>query len=194
MSIAISSPTATPTGLRTCQSDSLGYIAHQYELNALADRLKRQSYRGAIIGPSGCGKTMLLQALGDELMEHGLTPLPLLLESERKKALPADWRRTIRNARPTDALLLDGYDLLPRSARAWVWFAAMRAGAVIVTSAKPGVFTTLAQPKPDAELLEQLITRKLPTAEAGVDAGKLMEQSGGNLRVAMDSIDQRIKG
>ena len=187
MNIAISSSTAAPNGLRTSQSNGLGYIATGETTEQIAHRLKQHSYRGAICGPSGCGKTILLQALGDELMAHGLSPLPLLIESERKKALPADWRRTIRNARPTDALLLDGYDLLPRSARAWVWFATMRAGAVIVTSTKPVAFTTLAKPKPTAQLLGQLIARKLPTAQADVDADALFEQSGGDLRIAMNS-------
>lgn len=192
MSIAITNSTATPDGLRPIQSDALGYIAHQYELSELADRLKRQAYRGAICGPSGCGKTIMLQALGDELMAHGLTPLPLLTDSGRKQALPADWRRTIRNARPTDALLLDGYDLLTRSARTWIWFATMRAGAVIVTAKKHAAYTTLANPKPNAKLLEQLIARKVPTAQADVDAKALLEKSNGDLRVAMDSIDQRL--
>jgi len=194
MHAAISSPTAPLRDLRVSTKHPLGYIPHPFTMQALALRLSRQGYRGAITGPTGCGKTVMLQALGDELMGHGLTPLPLTIDPERGRALPTDWRRAIRKARPTDALLLDGFDLLPRWARAWVWFASMRAGAVVVTAERDVVYTALARPEPSAHLLEQLIDRVLPVSNLDIDCQALFEQSKGNLREALDIVNQRIQG
>jgi len=165
--------------------DALGYIEFEYVLSEVASRLERHGYRGAICGPHGCGKTAMLQALGDQLMEHGLTPLPLFINSDRNQALPADWRRTIRRAKQTDALLLDGYDLLPMWARAWVWFASRRAGAVVVTTHREVRFKTLARPTPSRILLKQLVEQLAPTLMDEIDTDRLFDQSGGNLREAL---------
>jgi hypothetical protein len=194
MHTAIPTPTVHPADLRISSRKSLGYIGYEYIMEEVADRLSRQGYRGAITGPVGCGKTIMLQALGDELMEHGLTPLPLTIDAQRSRALPAGWRRAIRNARPTDALLLDGYDLLPAWARLWVWFTSMRAGAVVVTAKRDVVYTPLAKPTPSPYLLELLIARMLPSSKLDIDCHALLEQCNGNLHDAMDTVNQRIQG
>lgn len=165
--------------------DRLRYIAHEYELEEIALRLKRHGYRGAICGPAGSGKTTMLQALGDELMAHGYSPLTLCLEQDRKKALPKNWFRTIRKARHTDALLLDDYDLLPWWARAWVWATSMRAGAVVVTAKRDMRFKTLARPKPTAALLKQLVEQLAPTKAKQVNCASIFEQCQGNLSDAL---------
>ena len=176
-----------PTAIATPPQrvDTLGYIAQDYELHDVALQLKHHRYRGAIVGPSGCGKSITLQALGDELMAHGLSPLPLRLDPDRAQVLPMAWRRTIRQARHTDALLLDDYDRLPRWARAWVWFASMRAGAVVVTSRRKALFKTLARPKPTAALLEQLVEQTLPAAVSPIDYDAIVAQCEGNLHEAL---------
>ena len=165
--------------------EKLAYIAYEYNLQEVATRLKRHNYRGAICGPAGSGKSVMLQALGDELMDHGLTPLPLILNPDRTSALPQDWRRKIRNARHTDALLLDGYDLLPLWARVWVSLASMRAGAVIVTSQKQMRFKTLAHLKPTVTLLRQLVDKLQSNASDTVDCDAIFKSCGGNLRAAL---------
>lgn len=165
--------------------DSLPYLEFEYALSDVALRLKRHGYRGAITGPHGCGKTAMLQALGDQLMEHGLTPLPLFINQDRKHALPKDWRRTIRSARHTDALLLDGYDLLPIWARAWVWFASRRAGAVVVTTHKDVRFNTVAKPTSSRILLKKLVTKLAPSLGDSIDSDRLFERCEGNLREAL---------
>ena len=165
--------------------DSLPYLEYEYALSEVAMRLKRHGYRGAISGPHGCGKTAMLQALGDQLMEHGLTPLPLFINQDRKHALPNDWRRTIRNARHTDALLLDGYDLLPMWARGWVLFASMRAGAVVVTTHREVRFKTIACPTPSRVILRRLIAQLAPTLEDSIDSDQLFDRCDGNLRDAL---------
>ena len=194
MHATITSQPAPPADLVISSRQSLGYIAHEYKMEEVAHRLKRHKYRGAIIGPTGCGKSIMLQALGDELMEHGLSPLPLTIDPDRSKALPTDWRRTIRNARPTDALLLDGYDLLPRWARTWVLFASSRAGAVVVTAERDVFYRSLVKPTPSPDLLEKLIARMLPASSLDLDAHAIFEESGGNLHAALKIVNQRIQG
>ena len=164
----------------------MDYIAYEYEMQEMAERLKRHGYRGAICGPAGCGKSVMLHALGDELMEHGLSPLPLNLHPDRLEAFPTAWRRTIRKARHTDALLLDNYDLLPMWARAWVWAASMRAGAVVVTTHRESGFKTLAKPRPTAMLLKQILEQILQPTTHQMDYQSLFEKSDGNLRRAID--------
>lgn len=194
MQTAIMPQPAPPVDLRVSSRSTLGYIAHEYNMDEIATRLRRHGYRGAITGPAGCGKTIMLQALGDELMEHGLSPLPLTIDPQRNKALPTDWRRTIRNARPTDALLLDGYDLLPRWARLWVLLASRRAGAVVVTANKDVHYKSLAKPRSTAHLLELLIARMLPASNLDLDCNAIFQECQGNLNVAMDLVNQRIQG
>lgn len=171
--------------------DQLAYIAYEYELEELAQRLKRHGYRGAISGPAGSGKTTMLQALGDELMAHGYSPLTLCLEQERTKALPKNWCRTIRNVRHTDALLLDDYDLLPWWGRAWVWFVSMRAGAVVVTTKRDMRFKTLARPRPTVALMQMLVEQLAPGQAKQIDCSAIFVQCRGNLRDALRQVCQR---
>ena len=167
------------------RAEPLGYIVYECDLQKVASRLQHHGYRGAICGPDGCGKTTMLQALGDELMEHGLSPLPLHLAPDRSQALPMTWRRTIRKARHTDALLLDDYDLLPFWARAWVWAASTRAGAVVVASQREVRFKTLARPKPTAALLQKLVEQTRPAAASPIEYDAILAQCEGNLHEAL---------
>ncbi|MEM6504596.1 MAG: hypothetical protein AAF711_03925 [Planctomycetota bacterium] len=194
MHAAITSQPAAPAGLLISQRDKFGYIPLNYLMEEVATRLKRHGFRGAITGPAGCGKTTMLQALGDELLAHGLSPLPLTIEPERSQPLPNDWQRTIRSARPTDALLLDNYDLLPRWARLWVLFASRRAGAVVVTAKRDVYFNTLAKPRPTPVLLEQIVARMLPATNLDIDARAMLEQCHGNLHAALDRVNEQAQG
>ncbi|MBX2852369.1 MAG: hypothetical protein KTR15_11555 [Phycisphaeraceae bacterium] len=192
MQAALSRPTkqlSNPLSLK--RIDAMSYIAYEYEMQEVAFRLRRHGYRGAICGPKGSGKSVMIQALGDELMRHGLSPLPLGLGEGKHKALPTEWRRTIRKARPADALLLDGYDLLPAWARAWVWLASRRAGAVVVTSHHDVRFKTLARPKPTAALLQRLGEQLHYAAHSAIDYDTALKRSKGDLRQALRLICQQ---
>jgi hypothetical protein len=165
--------------------DALPYVEFEYVLSEVAIRLKRHGYRGAICGPHGCGKTAMLQALGDQLMDHGFTPLPLFINQNRTQALPDEWRRAIRRARPTDALLLDGYDLLPWWARAWVCFASRRAGAVVLTTHRDVWYKSIARPRASPALFRKLVTRLSKAHAESMDTDRLFDQANGNLREAL---------
>lgn len=165
--------------------DTLPYVEYDHALADVACKLKRHRYRGALVGPHGCGKTTMLQALGDQLMEHGLTPLPLFINSDQRGTLPGDWTRTIRRARRTDALLLDGYDLLPFWARVWALSVSKRAGALVVTAHQQTHLTTVARLCTSPELLQQLIQRLAPSVNGTIDADRLYRDTQGNLRDAL---------
>lgn len=167
--------------------DSLDYIEFDHTLPEIADRLQQRSYRGAICGPHGSGKTAMLQALGDELMHRGLSPLPLFINSDQRGQLPADWARAIRRAKPTDVLLLDGYDLLPAWARAWALFASRKAGGVVVTTHHTVFLETVARPQTSPVLLNQLVHQLAPNidGELKFDIDALYRKASGNLRDAL---------
>lgn len=164
--------------------DTLAYVEFDHNLSDIADKLKQMNYRGAICGPHGCGKTAMLQALGDELMRHGLTPLPLFINSDHRGTLPKSWQVTIRKARPTDVLLLDGYDLLPWWARGWVLTRSSNAGGVIVTAHKRVFFHTIAQPHSSLALLNHLIDQLMPGDDVQINTERLFDRAQGNLRDA----------
>lgn len=166
--------------------DRLAYIDHDHALTAVAAHLKQRNYRGALCAPHGHGKSALLRALGEHLMEHGLAPLPLFMNADERGRLPRTWRRTVAAARPTDALLLDGYDLLPAWARLWVVFRSRRAGALIVTTHRDGYLPTVARPESSPALLRRLIDELSPTGCETLDVEKLYHESNGNLRDALE--------
>ena len=172
--------------------DAMSYIPYEYEMQEVALRLKRHGYRGAICGPRGSGKSVMLHALSDELLVHGLTPLPLVMDADKRGTMPTEWRRAIRKARPTDALLLDGYDLLPAWSRAWVCFASRRAGAVVVTSHHDVRYQTLARPKPTAKLLQLLSEQLYYAGHSGIDYDAALHRSGGDLREALKLVCIRM--
>ena len=165
--------------------DALRFMEHEYALAEVADRLKKARYRGALVGPHGCGKTTMLQALGDQLMEHGLTPLPLFTNADTRDWQTSQWRHTIRRARKTDALLIDGYDLLPAWARAWVLLASRHAGAVVVTSHRAVRLPTVARPSTSPYLLDELIHKLAPSVNGDIDTDRLFRETHGNLREAL---------
>lgn len=148
--------------------------------------LERRGYRGALVGPHGTGKTTLLREVGDRLIEAGLAPMPLFMNSDDRGTLPRHWKSAIRMAGHGDALLLDGYDLLPRWARLWVMHASRGASAVVVTSHRRCVWKTVAKTSSSPAVLERLVaqlTGEDAADSVGLDA--LWHKHHGNLRDAL---------
>lgn len=165
--------------------DALPYIEHAIALDDVMHRLAAHHHRGAIVGPHGCGKSAMLEALGPRLQAKGLRPRPLFMNSDERGRLPRRWRAAIRSATAEDALLLDGYDLLPRWARLWVLIRSRKAGAVVVTTHQASAFKTIARPQPSRQLLAALLAQLADEDAHRIDAASLHKQSRGNLREAL---------
>ena len=159
--------------------DRLSYRFRVADTAALIDGLLRNGNRGAIIGPHGSGKTTLL--------EH----LAVRLEGEMVWIrLSADTVAPVRSARaglPTDVgprhtLLIDGAEQLGP----WSWWRLshqMRyAGAIVVTSHRPGRLPTIYECATDPELLTELVGELAPEVVDAVDLEDLFERNRGNIR------------
>lgn len=170
---------------RAQRTDALAFVEFDLTVLGVAQDLAKHNHRGALVGPHGTGKSTLLQALGDHLVPHGLCPLPLFMNSDERGTFPTVWRRTIANAHPNDLLLLDGYDLLPIWARAWVLHKSRPAGGLIVTSHRHTRLPTVAITRTSPALLEQLLDELDPVAAEQIDAFSLYRRCDGNLRDAL---------
>lgn len=177
---------------RVQRLDALGFVEACVTVDGVMRKLAERRYRGAIVGPHGTGKTTLLREIGDRLIGMGLSPMPLFMNSEDRGTLPRSWRSAFRTAGHGDALLLDGYDLLPFWARAKLLYATGGASAVIVTTHRRCALRTIARTHSSPALLQQLVTQ-LTDAEAAdrIDCESLWHQHGGNLRDALRTLYDR---
>lgn len=189
-----------PQAARPCDNpfrvgrlDALGYVDHGADLGTVVASLKQNNYRGALVGGHGTGKSTLLGAVGDRLIEHGLSPMPLFMNTEERGTLPLRWRIAVRRAGEGDALLLDGYDHLPRWARLWVRYKAQYAGALVVTSHRRCRLRTVAQMQTSPALLRTLVAELAGAAyAASVDCDALWHETQGNLRDALRRLYDRV--
>lgn len=188
--------TAQPSRTRPCDNpfraqrlDALAFVEEAVRLDDVMQALGGRGLRGAIVGPHGTGKTTLLHAVGERLIGEGLSPMPLFMNAEDRGTLPRAWRAAFRTAGHGDALLLDGYDLLPFWARAKLLYTTGGASAVVVTTHRRCAFRTIARTQSSPALLQKLVT-ELTDAEAPerIDCVSLWRQHGGNLRDALRAL------
>ncbi len=195
---ALPPPTAaveTPRG-RPCDNpfraqrlDALSFVEEAVRLDDVMQVLGGRRYRGALVGPHGTGKTTLLHAVGERLIGHGLSPMPLFMNTDERGTFPARWRVALRRAGRGDALLLDGYGHLPAWARARVRLTARSAGAVVVTAHKRCALPTAARTASSPALLRTLVTELTDDATADrIDCETLWQQHRGNLRDALRAL------
>lgn len=170
---------------RVQRTDALRFVEMDLTVQGVAERLQRHGYRGAIVGRHGTGKSTLLHELGDHLVTHRLSPLPLFMNTEQQGSFPAGWRRTIAKARATDLLMLDGYDHLPRWAKLWVLLRSRAAGGLVVTSHRHTALDTIAITRTSPALLQKLLEELDPAEAKRFDTMKLYREADGNLRDAL---------
>lgn len=177
---------------RAQRLDALRYLEGVVAVEDVVAALGKNGLRGALVGPHGTGKTTLLRDVGDRLIGQGLSPMPLFMNSDDRGTLPRSWRAAMRLAGHGDALLLDGYDLLPRWARAWVLHASRGASAVVVTAHRRCAFKTVARTGTSPALLQRLVTRLTDeTTAASIDCVALWQRHEGNLRDALRELYDR---
>lgn len=179
---------------RVQRTDALRFVEMDLTVQGVAERLHRHRNRGAIVGRHGTGKSTLLHELGDYLVGHGLSPLPLFMNTEQQGSFPDLWRRTIAKARSTDLLMLDGYDHLPRWARAWVLLRSRKAGGLVVTSHRHTHLDTIAITRSSPALLAKLLHELDPVAAERFDTIRLYRETQGNLRDALRLAYDRMAG
>jgi hypothetical protein len=148
------------------------------ELHRSFDRLGRRS---AIVGAHGRGKTTLLEDFCDRLSSDGLTVRWFRFD---------DRARRLGRLPPftsSDLVACDGAEQLGW----WDWMrfrrAASGAGALLITTHRPGRLPTLYRCETTERLLAEIID-SLGVEASPVHVRRLFEEHGGNLRDALRAL------
>ena len=121
----------------------LGHRLQGAGWDELLARFAALGWRGALVGPEGHGKSTLMAALAARLAEQGWRSRAMRLRRGERRPAAAELGRFVAGAGPRDLLLVDGaQELSPLAWRSLVR-AARGAGAMLVTSHRPGRLPTL---------------------------------------------------
>lgn len=152
--------------------------------NGLLARLRELNYRAAIIGPDGAGKTTLMEDLDRALVEQGIRTRSVFVNDTSPLSDPA-CRRLLAELNRDELLLLDGADLVPRSA----WSLLKRhtithAHGLVVTSHRPGLLPTLVECTTSLSLLRDIAHELHPSNRPIPDESlqSLFHRHQGNIR------------
>ncbi len=159
--------------------DGLAYRFGHGDLTMIVERLARHGGRGAVVGPHGSGKTTLMDQLAESLAGE-----PVRIRLGTVTAHPL---RTTLRALPTavgsrHAILLDGAEQLGTTAWWRLQLRIRRAGAVVITSHRPGRLPTVHECVTTPELLRDLVRQIDPATAASVDIGDLFRRHRGDIR------------
>jgi len=165
--------------------ESIRYELPEGHAGRLLARLEGLRYRAAIVGPHGSGKTTLLEDLERPLVRLGFRVTYLRLDAAHRRFDPGCLSRLAATLDAQDLVCLDGAEQLGRAA--WLVFRwrTRRAGGVLITSHRPGLFPTLIECTTSPELLDRIVRRlATPTGDVRTPAD-LFARHHGNLREAL---------
>jgi len=147
-------------------------------------RLKTLNYRAAVVGPDGSGKTTLLEDLQRALIQDNIKTRMVFVNDTSPLSDPA-CRRLLSELTRDEFLLLDGADLIPRSAWALLKrHTITHAFGLVITSHRPGLLPTLIECTTSPALL-QAIANELRPADRAISAESLdalFRRHRGNIR------------
>lgn len=164
--------------------------------NTLLDRFDSLGRRAALVGPKGSGKTTLLEEIERRFVEAGWQVHRLRLSIEAPHPAPDAWRELARLG-PEDLLTVDGAEQLSPPTWWRLRWRVRRAGALLVTTHRPGRLPTLHEHHTTPALLEDLVGRLAPDLadRLAPDLPALFTRHRGNLRECLrDLYDAWAKG
>ncbi len=147
-------------------------------LDDVVANLDRCRFRGAIVGAHGVGKSSLLEHLvprvgsivyrrdaeGNETRPHEVVGRPkrAITWLQLRRSAPRTMQLPWSALKPTDLLILDGYEQLRGWRRAWVvWRTRACRLGLLVTSHRHTLLPTICQLHLDAKLAQQIIQQLL---------------------------------
>lgn len=206
-----------PFATRYVRPGAIPFLFDDATVNAdvLVQRLQAHAWRGEIIGPHGSGKSTLLATLLPLLAQAGCEPILFkigpgqrTLRDATAEARPGvshpardgadsvaddDGRRPKWSRiawQPATLLVIDGYEQLAWSTRAWLRAAtALQRVGLLITAHRSVGLPTIHRTRPTFETLWRIVEQSLArTGGAGVTselARRSFEECGGNIREAL---------
>lgn len=150
-------------------------------------RLKTLNYRAAVVGRDGSGKTTFLEDLQRALTQDNIKTRMVFVNDTSPLSDPA-CRRLLSELTRDELVLLDGADLIPRSAWALLKrHTITHAYGLVITSHRPGLLPTLMECTTNPSLLRD-IARELQPPDRCIPVESLdtlFQRHQGNIRVCL---------
>lgn len=164
----------------------------------IMDRLRRLSWRGAVVGPHGSGKSTMLRGLAERLRQLGDWPpahsLQLGAEPERRLARD-QLAALLAAARRGEFLMIDGAEQIGPFTWCRIRRAARSAVGLVITSHRRGRLPLLLATSTSPVTLERCLQRLLPGEPPPFSPEQVRElwrRHRGNVREALWEAYNRI--
>lgn len=152
------------------------------------------NYRGAIVGPEGSGKTTLLEDLQVALEERGLRTR-MVFVNDTQPMTDAACRQLLSELSPDEIVLLDGADVIARSAwRLLRHRTILHARGLVITAHRPSSFPTLIECRTTLDLFKRIAADLLPPGRSIPPElpGHLFAEHQGNIRNCLRDLYDHI--